>query len=81
MKKRWVIPDIHGCVNTLKALIEEQIKPARYDELYFLGDYINCGPESRAVIDYIRFLQKDEYEDGHPVFGADGTEEPGSIPL
>jgi len=29
MKKRWVIPDIHGCVNTLKALIEEQIKPAR----------------------------------------------------
>ncbi len=61
MKKRWVIPDIHGCVNTMKALIEEQIKPARYDELYFLGDYIDRGPESRAVIDYIRLLQKDEY--------------------
>ncbi len=61
MKKRWVIPDIHGCVNTLKALIEEKIKPARYDELYFLGDYIDRGPESRAVIDYIRLLQKDEY--------------------
>ncbi len=61
MKKRWVIPDIHGCVDTLKALIEEQIKPARYDELYFLGDYIDRGPESRAVIDYIRLLQKDEY--------------------
>lgn len=61
MKKRWVIPDIHGCVNTLKALIEEQIKPARFDELYFLGDYIDRGPESRAVIDYIRFLQNDEY--------------------
>jgi serine/threonine protein phosphatase 1 len=61
MKKRWVIPDIHGCVNTLKALIEEQIRPVRSDELYFLGDYIDRGPESQAVIDYIRFLQKDEY--------------------
>ena len=56
MRKRWVIPDVHGCVNTLKALIEEQIKPARYDELYFLGDYIDRGPDSRAVIDFIRNL-------------------------
>ena len=61
LKKRWVIPDIHGCVNTLKALIEEQIKPTRYDELYFLGDYIDRGPDSRGVIDYIRHLQEDEY--------------------
>jgi serine/threonine protein phosphatase 1 len=61
MRKRWVIPDVHGCVNTLKTLIEEQIKPARCDELYFLGDYIDRGPESRGVIDYIRSLQMDEY--------------------
>ena len=61
MKKSWVIPDIHGCANTLKALIEEQIKPTRYDELYFLGDYIDRGPDSKGVIDYIRHLQKDEY--------------------
>ncbi len=61
MSNRWVIPDIHGCVNTLKALIEEQIKPVRSDELYFLGDYIDRGPESRAVIDYIRAMQKNEY--------------------
>jgi serine/threonine protein phosphatase 1 len=61
MQKRWVIPDIHGCANTLKALIEEQIKPTRNDELYFLGDYIDRGPDSKGVIDYIRTLQKDEY--------------------
>ena len=61
MRKRWVIPDIHGCVITLKTLIEEQIKPARYDELYFLGDYVDRGPDSKGVIDYIRFLQKEEY--------------------
>jgi serine/threonine protein phosphatase 1 len=61
MRKRWVIPDIHGCLNTLKALIEEQIKPSRSDELYFLGDYIDRGPDSRGVIDYIRTLQHDEF--------------------
>jgi len=58
MKRRWVIPDIHGCVNTLKALIEEQIKPTLSDELFFLGDYIDRGPDSKGVIDYILSLQK-----------------------
>jgi serine/threonine protein phosphatase 1 len=61
MSKRWVIPDIHGCYNTLKALIEEQIQPTKSDELYFLGDYIDRGPKSKDVIDFIRQLQKDEY--------------------
>jgi serine/threonine protein phosphatase 1 len=42
-------------------LIEEQIKPTPSDELYFLGDYIDRGPDSKAVIDFIRFLQKDGY--------------------
>jgi serine/threonine protein phosphatase 1 len=61
MAKRWVIPDIHGCSKTLKTLVEEQIRPTRYDELFFLGDYVDRGPDSRGVIDYIRMLQKDEY--------------------
>ena len=61
MNKRWVIPDIHGCADSLKALIEEQIRPTRNDEIYFLGDYIDRGPGSKQVIDYIRNMQKDEY--------------------
>jgi serine/threonine protein phosphatase 1 len=61
MSKRWVIPDIHGYLDTLKALIEERIKPARTDELYFLGDYIDRGPDSRGVINYIRSLRQDGY--------------------
>lgn len=61
MKKQWVIPDIHGCVKTLQALVEVLIQPSRQDELYFLGDYIDRGPGSKEVIDYIRVLQKDEY--------------------
>ena len=61
MKKRWVIPDIHGCAKTLQTLIEELIRPSRWDELYFLGDYIDRGPDSKDVIDYIMALQKEKY--------------------
>ena len=62
MKKLWVIPDIHGNSRTLTALIEEQVKPSRSDKLYFLGDYIDRGPDARGVMDYIIELQEDEYD-------------------
>jgi serine/threonine protein phosphatase 1 len=58
--QQWVIPDIHGCSKTLKCLIEQQIKPGHKDELYFLGDYIDRGPDSKGVIDYLMELQRKE---------------------
>ncbi|MDP3444408.1 MAG: metallophosphoesterase, partial [Ignavibacteria bacterium] len=61
MNNRWIIPDIHGCSKTLKQLIEYQIKPSRTDEFYFLGDYIDRGPDSKGVIDYIMELQRKEF--------------------
>lgn len=68
MKKYWVVPDIHGNSKTLQALVEEQIKPMRSDRLFFLGDYIDRGPDARGVVDYIMKLQDDEY-DVHPLRG------------
>ncbi len=32
------------------------------DELYILGDFIERGPESKGVIDYIWELQKSDYQ-------------------
>lgn len=61
MREHWVIPDIHGCAKTLRALIEELIKPSKHDWLYFLGDYIDRGPSSREVIEYLMFLQNEDY--------------------
>ncbi len=61
MIKKWVIPDIHGCVRTLATLIENQIKPNKNDHLIFLGDYIDRGPDSKGVIDYIMNLEDNEY--------------------
>lgn len=58
MSKTWIIPDLHGCADTLKLVVENQIKPDTEDRLVFLGDYIDRGPNSKGVIDYIRELQK-----------------------
>ena len=61
MAKQWVIPDIHGFSKTLKVLFEEQIRPSRSDDIYFLGDYIDRGPDAKGVIDFIINLQQDGY--------------------
>ena len=53
MINRWVVPDIHGCLKTLKTLLETRINLTRLDLVYFLGDYIDRGPDSKGIIDYI----------------------------
>jgi len=67
---RYAISDIHGCVNTFKSALQ-QINFSKEDELYLLGDYIDRGPDSKAVIDYIWDLQNR----GHHVFCLKGNHE------
>lgn len=50
---RWIIGDIHGMAIPLEALlraIEQRDPQAR---LYFVGDYVNRGPDSRNVLDMV----------------------------
>lgn len=58
--KRFVIGDIHGCLNTLKKLINK-IGLEKRDQLFFLGDYIDRGPNSKGVLDYIFDLINNGY--------------------
>jgi serine/threonine protein phosphatase 1 len=51
--RTWVIPDVHGCLLTLRTLIEDLIELRKDDFLIFLGDVIDRGPASMGVIDYI----------------------------
>jgi serine/threonine protein phosphatase 1 len=60
--RRLVFSDIHGCIKTFRALLYETIKITPDDHLFFLGDYIDRGPDSRAVIDEIMKLQMDNYQ-------------------
>lgn len=57
MNRQWVISDIHGCLNTLRSLVENHIIPTKDDTLIFLGDYIDRGPDSKGVLDYVMNLQ------------------------
>lgn len=62
MRNRWVIPDIHGHPKTLKYMIEDRLDVTKSDVVYFLGDYIDRGPDSKGVIDYIMSMQNAGYE-------------------
>jgi serine/threonine protein phosphatase 1 len=54
--RRFVIGDIHGCIRTFQYLVEEVIHLGPSDTLFLLGDTIDRGPGSKAVIDYIMNL-------------------------
>ena len=59
--KRFVISDIHGCLDTFKTLFEK-INLTIDDQLFFLGDYVDRGPNSKGVVDFIIDLQNSEYQ-------------------
>jgi serine/threonine protein phosphatase 1 len=53
----YVIGDIHGCLAPLQRLLEHLEPDLRRDRLLFVGDYIDRGPNSRGVVDYILHLR------------------------
>ena len=54
---RYATTDLHGCLHTFRCLVEEKLCLTASDELYVLGDYVNKGPDSRGVLDYLMHLQ------------------------
>jgi serine/threonine protein phosphatase 1 len=68
--RQFVIGDVHGCKISLLALLEKlDLKIG--DELYFLGDYIDRGADSKGVFDTIFGLR----EAGHKVVCLLGNHE------
>ena len=59
--RRLVIPDIHGCPNTFKELIEK-IALTKDDQLFLIGDYIDKGLDSKGVLDFISQLDEEDYQ-------------------
>jgi len=51
------IGDIHGCSKALRAIVDA-IRPASDDTLVFLGDFVDRGPDSRGVLDFVLELEK-----------------------
>lgn len=58
----FAIGDIHGCYDALKELMEEKIQLTPSDKVVLLGDYIDRGPKSKEVIDYILELMEQGFD-------------------
>jgi serine/threonine protein phosphatase 1 len=58
MERIFAVGDIHGCFGKLTALMEKIDIVWSRDKLIFLGDYIDRGPDSYEVVEYLISLKK-----------------------
>jgi serine/threonine protein phosphatase 1 len=60
LSNTYAFGDVHGCLDQLKRLVEhcERDTGAQKTKLIFLGDYIDRGPDSRGVVDFLMNRQK-----------------------
>jgi serine/threonine protein phosphatase 1 len=56
MRKIYIIGDIHGCIDELNKLLDK-LPITTDDLLIFVGDYIDRGPDSKAVVSRIMNLE------------------------
>lgn len=54
----YAVGDIHGCLDLLQQLLDDVQPDLERDVLLFMGDYIDRGPDSRRVVDYVLTLRQ-----------------------
>jgi len=52
LRRLIAVGDIHGCLDQLKNVLGK-VGPSCNDTFIFLGDYINRGPDSRKVLEFL----------------------------
>ena len=57
MSRTLAIGDVHGCLTALDTLLGF-VRPGPTDQLVFLGDYIDRGPDSKGVLDRLIELRR-----------------------
>lgn len=58
MNRTIMISDIHGCIDHFNQLLFKINYNSREDQLILLGDYVDRGPDSKAVVDRVIDLVK-----------------------
>ena len=53
---RYAIGDVQGCYAELRALIAQLKFSADRDQVWFVGDLVNRGPQSLEVLRFVRSL-------------------------
>jgi hypothetical protein len=62
---RWIIGDIHGLKDPLANLLTQVARLDPHPNFYFVGDYVNRGPDSRGVIDLLLSLNNARFVRGN----------------
>ena len=62
---RWVIGDIHGMIRPLEALLRAIERHDSSPQFMFVGDYVNRGADSRAVVELLMSLPKAHFVRGN----------------
>jgi serine/threonine protein phosphatase 1 len=62
MKRIIAIGDIHGCAATFKDLLIQEFKLRKSDIVVCVGDYVDRGPDSKGVVDFILELRASKYK-------------------
>lgn len=52
------VGDIHGCLKTLELLLD-RLELTEDSHLVFVGDYVDRGPDSKGVIDFLLDVKED----------------------
>ena len=58
MERVFAVGDIHGCFDKLVLLMGKIDIDFKKDTLVFIGDYIDRGPKSKEVVDYLMDLAR-----------------------
>ena len=59
MPRTYALSDIHGCLAKLERLVAQCAADGRDDAIFvLLGDYIDRGPDSRGVLEFVMDLQR-----------------------
>ena len=58
----FAIGDIHGCCNTFRKLLVDELHIQRSDTVFCVGDYVDRGKDSKGVIDFIIDLRNEGYQ-------------------
>ena len=62
---RWVVGDIHGMLRPLRAVVDEVARRDPAARFLFVGDYVNRGPDSRGVVDFLLALRNASFVRGN----------------
>jgi serine/threonine protein phosphatase 1 len=62
---RWIVGDIHGMLRALDGLLSEARRQDPAATFYFVGDYVNRGPDSKGVVDLLLSLENAKFVRGN----------------